>query len=59
MVMYSIYNSDTLKLIDTEHKMHNKTAWNEILFACKLSHWYHWYLSKDGVGHYALNSFLF
>ena len=30
MVMYSIYNSDTLEqLIDTVHKMHNKTTWNE------------------------------
>ena len=28
--MYSIYNSDTLEqFIDTMHKMHNKTTWNE------------------------------
>ena len=32
MVMYGIYNSDMLeKLTDTEHKMHNKTTWNEKL----------------------------
>ena len=32
MVMYSIYNSDTLeKLIDTLHKVHNKTIWNKNL----------------------------
>ena len=55
--MYGIYNSDTLeKLIDTMHKMHNKTTWNEKLFAGRLDLWYHWYLSKDGVGHYAINS---
>ena len=60
MVMYGIYNSDTLeKLITTVHNMHNKTTWNEKLFAGKLDHWTiiqidHWYLSKDGVGHYAI-----
>ena len=60
MVMYSIYNSDTLQqLIDTLHKKHNKTTWNEKLLACKLNLWYHWYFSKDGVGHYAINSLLF
>ena len=52
MVMYGIYNSDTLEqLIDTMHKMQNKTTWNKKR--------YHWYLSKDGVGHYAINSLLF
>ena len=55
--MYGIYNSDNLEqLIDTIHKVHNKTTWNEKLFASKL---YHWYLSKDGAGHYAINSLLF
>ena len=30
MVKYGIYNSDTLeKLINTVHKMHNNTTWNE------------------------------
>ena len=59
MVMYSIYNSDTLEqLIDTVHKMHNKTTWNETLFAGKLNFWYQWYIFKDGVGHYAINSLL-
>ena len=60
MVMYSIYNSDTLEqLIDTVHKMHNQTTWNERLFATKINYWYEWYLSRDGVGHYAINSLLF
>ena len=36
MVMYGIYKLNTLaKLIDTMHKMHNKTTWNEKLFASK------------------------
>ena len=60
MVMYGIYNSDTLEqLIDTKHKVHNKTTWNEKLFASKLNFWYHWHLSKDGVSHHAINSHLF
>ena len=30
MVMYGVYNSDTLEqLIDTVHRMHNHTTWNE------------------------------
>ena len=29
MVMYGIYNSDTLEdLIDTVHELHNRTTWN-------------------------------
>ena len=39
MVMYGIYNSDTLEqLINTVHKMHNTMTWNEKLFASKLDH---------------------
>ena len=59
MVVYSIYKSDTLqKLVNTVHNMHNRTSWNENekLFAGKLNHWYNWFLSKDGIGHYAINS---
>ena len=34
MVMYGIYNSDTLEaLIDTVHGLHNQSTWNERLFA--------------------------
>ena len=58
--MYSIYNSDTLeKFINAVHKMHNKTTWNKKLFAGTLNYWYQWYLSKDGVQHYAINSLLY
>ena len=60
MVTYSIYNSDTWeKLINTVHKMHNKTTWNEKPFVGKLNNWYQWYLSKDGIVHYAINSLLY
>ena len=60
MVMYGIYNSDTLEqLISTMYKMHNKTTWNEKNFASKIDSWYLSYLSKDGVGQYTINSLLF
>ena len=39
--------------------MHNKTTWNENLFVGKLNKWFHWYLSKDGAVHYAINSILY
>ena len=59
IVMYDIYNSETLgKLITTVHKMHNSTALNEKPFAGKLGSWHNWYLTKDGVGHYAINSLI-
>ena len=60
MVMYGIYNSDTLEqLIEVVHKMHNHTSFNEKLFAVKILEWFQWYLSKDGAGHYATNSLLY
>ena len=60
MIMYGIYNSDTLEqVIQTVYIMHNTTTWNERLFAGKIHTWFQWYLSKDGVGHYAINSILF
>ena len=60
MVMYGIYNSDTLEvLIDTLHRLHNKSTWNEKLFAGQIKDWYHWYLSAKGVNCYAINSLLF
>ena len=39
--------------------MHNTTTWNERLIVGKLTNWYQWYLSKDGVGHDALNPVLY
>ena len=60
MIMYGIYNSDTLEtLIDTVHRLHNQTTWNEQLFPGKINNWYGWYLSEKGVCHYAINLLLF
>ena len=58
--MCGIYNSDTLEdLIDIVHKLHNKSTWNERLFAGQIKDCYHWYLSAKGVNPYAVNSLLF
>ena len=40
MVMYGVYNSDTLtELIDTVYRMHNATSWREKTFAGRLNQW--------------------
>ena len=37
MVLYGIYNSDTLEaLIDTVHRLYNQSTWNERLFVGKI-----------------------
>ena len=60
MIMYGIYNSDTLEtFIDTVHRLHNQTTWNKQLFSGKINNWNVWYLSEKGVGYYAINSLLF
>ena len=59
MVLYGIYNSDILEaLIDTVHRLHKQSTWNETLFAGQIEDWYHWYLSAKGINHYAINSLL-
>ena len=45
--------------IETVHKMHNSTTPNEKPFASNLDSWYNWYLTKDGIGQYAINSLLY
>ena len=58
--MYGVYNSDTLEdLIDTVHKLHNRTTWNEKLFSGQINNWYKYYSSSAGIQHYAINSLLF
>ena len=60
MIMYGVYNSDTLtELIDTVHRMHNTSTWRKITFAGKLNQWLELYLHQEGVGHYVINSILF
>ena len=38
MLMYGIYNAETLKLIKTVHEIHNTTSFHEKLFAGKHHH---------------------
>ena len=60
MIMYSVYNSDTLMdLTDTVHRMQNFTTWNEKTFAGKLHDWMEIYSQDEGVHNYAINSVLF
>ena len=60
MVMYAVYNSDTLTtLINTVHKMQNITTWKEKTFARKLNQMYQIYLNEKGAHNFAINSVLF
>ena len=60
MIMYGVYNSDTLiDLIDTVHRMHNTSTWKERTFAGRLSQWFDMYLHQEGVHHYAINPVLY
>ena len=58
--MYGVYNSDTLEdLIDTVHKLHNRTTWNEKLLSGQIESWYNYYSFSSGMQHYVINSLLF
>ena len=60
MIMYGIYNSDTLKdLIDMVHGMQNFTTWHEKTFTGKLHDWMEIYSQDEGMCNYAINSVLF
>ena len=60
MIMYGVYNSDTLKdLIDSVHRMQNFTTWNEKTFAGKLHNWMEIYSQDEGMDSYAIKSVLF
>ena len=60
MIMYGVYNSDTLtELIDMVHRMHNTTMWKERTFVGKLNQWLELYMHQEGMHHYAINSILF
>ena len=60
MIMYGVYNADTLKdLIDMVHRMQNFTAWHKKTFAGKLHDWMEIYSQDEGVHNYAINSVLF
>ena len=56
MVMYGIYNSDTLEdLINTCIGYITKLLGMKD-FAGQIKDWYHWYLSSKGIQCYAVNS---
>ena len=60
MIMYGVYNSNTLKdLIDTVHRMQNFTTWNEKTFTSKLHDWMELYLQDECICNYTINSILF
>ena len=60
MIMYGIYNSDTLTaLIRTVQNMQNRTTWNEKTFAGKLTKLNQYYLNEEGMHIFAINSMLF
>ena len=60
MIMYGVYNSDTLTdLTDTVHRMQNFTTWNEKTFTRKLHDWIEMYAQDEGMHNYAINSVLF
>ena len=47
MIMYSVYNSETLtELIDTVHRMHNTYSWKERTFAGRLNQWFELYFAS-------------
>ena len=49
MVMYGIYNSNTLEaLIDTVHRLHTNLPVMKNCLQGEIRDWYHWYLSAKG-----------
>ena len=60
MIMYGIYNVDTLeKLIQTVHKMNNRSVWFERLYAGHVNKWFEMYSSSQGANYYAIHSLLY
>ena len=60
MIMYGIYNADTLeKLIQMVHKMNNRSVWFERLYAGHVNKCYEMYSSTQGAKYYAIHSLLY
>ena len=61
MIMYGVYNSDTLKRSDRHSAYECKTLQpgNEKTFAGRLHDWMEIYSRDEGVRNYAMNSILF
>ena len=60
MIMYGIYNSDTLTaLVRTVKNMQNVTKWKEKTFAGKLTQLNQYYLNEEGAHTFVIKSILF
>ena len=60
MIMYGIYNADTLeKLIQMVHKMNTKSVWFERLYAGHVNKWFEMYSSSQGANYYVIHSLLY
>ena len=60
MIMYGVYNSDTLTaLVNTVQILQNATTWNERTFAGNLTQMYQFYLNEEGAHNFAISSILF
>ena len=60
MIMYGIYNSDTLTgLIRTVQNIQNITTWKEKTFAGKLTQLNQYYLNEESAHTFGINSILF
>ena len=59
MILYGVYNVDTLeKLIQMVHKM-NAKVWFERLYAGHVNKWFEMYSSSQGANYYAIHSLLY
>ena len=60
MLLYGIYNSDILEtLIDTVHKLHKQSTWNEKTVCGKNRRLVLLvFIRERGINHYAINSML-
>ena len=59
MIMYGIYNVDTLeKLIQMVHKM-NRSVWYEKLYAGHVNKWFEMYSASQGANYYTIHSLLY
>ena len=58
MIMYGAYNSETLTdLIDTVHRMHSKSIWQEKMFMGKVYEWVGLYMHQEH--NYTISAVLF
>ena len=60
MIMYGVYNVDTLKkFIQMVHKMNNRSIWCEKLYVGHVNKWFEMYSTSQGANYYAIHSLLY